>query len=90
MSARTIHVETVAYRVHVSRELGGYRGFWFCPHGHCYGAYRTTELADTKGDAVELATDAAARHEQENHSDTEAALCQLETPAELPTTKIQR
>lgn len=67
MPARTIAVEKVAYQIFVNREQGGYRGFWFCPHHDCFGAFRNEVISDSKDDAIELATEAAEQHEQEVH-----------------------
>jgi hypothetical protein len=68
MPARTIELDAIPYRIFVNREQGRYRGFWFCPHHDCYGAYRCDFDSDTSEDAIEIATEAARIHESELHA----------------------
>jgi hypothetical protein len=68
MPARTIERDTIPYRIFVNPERGRYRGFWFCPHHNCYGAYRCDYDSDTTDEAVEIATEAARIHECEVHA----------------------
>lgn len=67
MAARTIDLNTIPYRIFVNKERGRFRGFWFCPHHDCYGAYRCDYDSETAEDAVEIATEAAHIHESECH-----------------------
>jgi hypothetical protein len=68
MPARTVDLETIPYRIFVNRERGLYRGFWFCPHHDCFGAYRCDHVSETSEEAVEIAAEAARMHEAEVHS----------------------
>jgi len=84
MPARTIDLETIPYRVFLNREQGHYRGFWFCPHHDCLGAYCSPRNFDSAEEAIEIATEAAQLHEAEMHAtDSVEDLCP-EAKATLP------
>ena len=68
MPARTIDLDTIPYRVFVNKEQGRYRGFWFCPHHDCMGAYCSARNFDTADEAIEIASEAARVHETETHA----------------------
>jgi hypothetical protein len=68
MPARTIDLDTIPYRVFLNKEQGSFRGFWFCPHHDCMGAYCSARSSDTAEEAIEIAAEAARLHESEMHA----------------------
>lgn len=68
MGAKAIHADSIEYRVFLNNERDGYRGYWFCPHPTCCGAFRSEGVSETKEEAIEFATEAAQRHEEEIHA----------------------
>jgi len=71
MSQTTIQIDSVDYRLFVTRESATYRVFWFCPFRDCYGSYRSEQLCSTKEEAFRLGSAAAHRHHMEAHAHRE-------------------
>ena len=84
MPARTIDLETIPYRVFLNREQGRYRGFWFCPHRDCLGAYCSARDSDSAEEAIEVAAEAARLHEAKMHAAEPVEDLCPETEATLP------
>jgi len=68
MSEKLFPAGNADYRVHITRETGQYRAFWFCPHADCFGSFRSDELCESRNEAFRLGTAAARVHQQEFHA----------------------